>query len=245
MLTKDTAICIRCVDYSETSQIVTFFAKQAGKIGAIAKGSKRAKSSFEGAIEIFSFGDIMFHGGEEDKLATLTEFQQKSGLAGLSRDYLGYNSSLFACELVTNMVDDYDPHPQLFDDFVQFLKDIQTSGSRNETISLLIYFQLSLLREIGLQPILNECANCKNKYDQKWFNVYFSNSANGIICRDCDMSFPDKLRLSTEAAYCLTNLKDIPKANEQVLNQVERIMVGLLASHMQRMPKMAKYILGK
>jgi len=244
MLTKDTAICIRCVDYSETSQIVTFFARQTGKISAIAKGSKRAKSSFDGAIEIFSFGDIMFHASQDDKLSTLTEFQQKSGLGGLSRNYLCYNSSLFACELVTNLVDEHDPHPQLFDDFVQFLKDVQTVASRNETISLLIYFQLSLLREIGLQPVLSECVNCKNKYNQKWFDVYFSNSANGIICRDCDMSFPDKVKLSREAAYCLANLKNIPKANERTLNQVERIIVNLLASHMQKMPKMAKYILG-
>jgi len=244
MLIKDTAICIRCVDYSETSQIVTFFARQSGKIGAIAKGSKRAKSSFEGAIEIFSFGDIMFHAGQDDKLSTLTEFQQKSGLSGLSRNYLGYNSSLFACELVTNLVDEYDPHPQLFDDFMQFLKDVQTVASQNETISLLIYFQLSLLREIGLQPVLSECANCKNKYNPKWFDVYFSNSANGIICRDCDMSFPDKVKLSKEVAYCLANLKNIPKANEQTLNQIERIIINLLASHMQKMPKMAKYIPG-
>ncbi|MHC4433863.1 MAG: DNA repair protein RecO, partial [Planctomycetota bacterium] len=48
MLTKDMAICIRAVDYSETSQIVTLFARDTGKIGAIAKGSKRPKSKFDG-----------------------------------------------------------------------------------------------------------------------------------------------------------------------------------------------------
>ncbi|UCC23759.1 MAG: recombination protein O N-terminal domain-containing protein, partial [Planctomycetota bacterium] len=31
MLTKDLAICIRAVDYSETSQIVTFFTRANGK----------------------------------------------------------------------------------------------------------------------------------------------------------------------------------------------------------------------
>ncbi|MBM4027044.1 MAG: DNA repair protein RecO, partial [Planctomycetes bacterium] len=41
MLTKDQAICLRTVDYSETSQVVTLFARQAGKVRAIAKGSKR------------------------------------------------------------------------------------------------------------------------------------------------------------------------------------------------------------
>ena len=41
MLTKDRAICVRVADYSETSQVVTLFARLSGKVRAIAKGSKR------------------------------------------------------------------------------------------------------------------------------------------------------------------------------------------------------------
>ena len=75
MLTKDLAICIRAIDYSETSQIVTFFTRASGKIGAIAKGSKRPKSAFDGPIEIFSHGRIVFTDSNKEKLATLTEFE--------------------------------------------------------------------------------------------------------------------------------------------------------------------------
>ena len=53
MLNKDTAICIRALDYSESSQIVTFFTRATGKVDAIAKGSKRTGSRFDGPIEIF------------------------------------------------------------------------------------------------------------------------------------------------------------------------------------------------
>jgi len=77
MLKKDLAVCIRTVDYSETSQIVTFFAKDAGKISAIAKGSKRPKSSFDGPIELFAHGPVVYTETSKDKLATLTEFQQQ------------------------------------------------------------------------------------------------------------------------------------------------------------------------
>ena len=69
MLTKDHAICIRAVDYSETSQIVTLFTKQNGKIGAIAKGSKRPKSSFDGPIELFAYGRIIFTHSDDAILA--------------------------------------------------------------------------------------------------------------------------------------------------------------------------------
>ena len=77
MLTKDAAICIRAVDYSETSQIVTFFTRAAGKINAIAKGSKRPRSAFDGPIEMFSHGKIVFADSTRERLATLTEFEQK------------------------------------------------------------------------------------------------------------------------------------------------------------------------
>ena len=45
MLKKDQAVCLRKADYSETSQVVTLFTRSHGKIPAMAKGAKRAKSS--------------------------------------------------------------------------------------------------------------------------------------------------------------------------------------------------------
>ena len=60
MMTKDLGICISAIDYSETSQIVTFFTRETGKISAIAKGSKRPKSAFGGPIEILAYGNIVF-----------------------------------------------------------------------------------------------------------------------------------------------------------------------------------------
>jgi len=128
MLTKDAAICIRTVDYSETSQIVTFFTRAAGKISAIAKGSKRPKSAFDGPIEVFSYGKIVFSDSTREKLATLTEFEQQPGFTHLRNNLFALNCSLFAAELLNNLTDDYDPHPQLFDNFLQFLKSTRATS---------------------------------------------------------------------------------------------------------------------
>jgi DNA repair protein RecO (recombination protein O) len=40
MQIKDTAICLRMVNYSETSQVVTLFTRDSGKVAAMAKGSR-------------------------------------------------------------------------------------------------------------------------------------------------------------------------------------------------------------
>ena len=256
MLTKDTAICIRAIDYSETSQILTFFTRDTGKIGAIAKGSKRPKSSFGGPFEIFSYGKIVFADSNKEKLATLTEFESAFGGAGfstLSANLFTLNCCLFGAELLNKLTHDYDPHPQLFDDFLQFLKNAQSStsikhrASSIEILTLLILFQFSLLKETGLQPVLSHCVNCKTQFEHRASSienqVYFSSSVNGLICRDCEAAFPDKIRLSPNAANCLGNLKLLTNAQEKTLKEIEKVLTRHFTEILGQKPKMAKYIL--
>jgi DNA repair protein RecO (recombination protein O) len=259
MLTKDMAICIRAVDFSETSQIVTFFTKANGKIGAIAKGSKRPKSAFDGPIELFSHGRIVFSDSNRDKLATLTEFESASAsgnFTGIGGDLFVLNCCYFAAELLNKMTHDYDPHPELFESFLDFLQNASKKENENRILALLILFQLSLLKEIGLQPVLDRCANCKKRWhghlghvSTGWktvpHEIYFSSTANGIICRDCEASFPDKIRLSQPAAKCLSNLKLIAEAKEKTLNEIEGILIAHFTELLGHKPKMAKHILSR
>lgn len=248
MLVKDTAICIRAIDYSETSQILTFFTRDTGKIGAIAKGSKRPKSSFGGPFEIFSYGKIVFAESNKDKLATLTEFESAYGGAGfsaLSANLFRLNCCLFGAELLNKLTHDYDPHPQLFDDFLQFLQNAGESDKYSDMLTLLILFQLSLLKETGLQPVLSHCVNCKTRHEKRdtRHEIYFSSSINGLICRDCEAAFPDKIRLSPNAANCLSNLKLLTGTKENTLKEIEKLLTHHLTETLGHKPKMAKYIL--
>ncbi len=244
MLTKDTAICIRTTDYSETSQIVTLFTRTTGKISAIAKGSKRPKSAFDGPLEVLSFGQIVFSDSSREKLATLTEFQQTPASSCTADNLFALNCCLFGAELVNALTHDYDPHPELFDSFLQFLRDTNERQGR-KSLSLLILFQLTLLREIGLMPVLNACANCKTKYESRATSneFYFSSSANGLICGDCEASFPDKIKLTKNAADCLANVKLIAEAEEKTLDEIEKILIHHFTEILHRQPKMAKYVL--
>jgi DNA repair protein RecO (recombination protein O) len=249
MLTKDVAICIRAVDYSETSQIVTFFTRASGKISTIAKGSKRPKSAFDGTIEMFAYGQIVFSDSNKEKLATLTEFEQQPAFTYLRSNLFALNCCLFGAELISNLTNDYDPHPELFDSFLQFLENANenrvSSIERRDAISLLILFQLALLKEVGLQPILSYCVNCKTRYETRdTGEVYFSSSGNGLICRDCEANFPDKLRLTGNAANCLINLKMIANSEEKTLNEIEKVLIYHFTELFGRSPKMAKHILG-
>jgi len=246
MLTKDRAVCIRTVDYSETSQIVTFFARLSGKIGAIAKGSKRSKSAFDGPIEVLSFGAVVFASSSREKLATLTEFQPHPVRGGLRRHLFALHSALFAAELLGLLTDEYDPHLVLFDHFVQLLQDLEQedlAGDRRAVMIRLILFQLLLLREVGLRPVVDRCANCKTPVSRHWRQVYFSSAANGLICRDCEMSYPDKVRLTAASLRGWTDVKAIPQLRDKALEEMEGVLIHHFTETLGRRPKMAGHIL--
>ncbi|MBN1509110.1 MAG: DNA repair protein RecO [Sedimentisphaerales bacterium] len=246
MLTKDCAVCIRASDYSETSQVVTLFARQSGKVRAIAKGSKRPKSAFDGPIEVLSLGDIVFSAVHKDTLATLTEFQAQPTRGGLRRTLFSLHSALFAAELLDSLTDDLDPHPALFDHFAQLLQDMDNQeliSERRDVLIRLILFQRVLLGETGVHPVLHTCANCRRPLAADWREGYFSSAANGLICRDCEMSFPDKVRFGIEALHTLSDLKQIAQVDEKTLDEIEHLMIHHFTHLLGRSPKLAKHIL--
>jgi DNA repair protein RecO (recombination protein O) len=256
MLKKDLAICIRTVDYSETSQILTLFTREAGKLSAIAKGSKRAKSAFDGPVELFAHGRIVYAGSGRQKLATLTEFQQQIPFSFLTRNLFALHCASLAAELINSMTDDCDPHPELFDALIEFLENTDhVQNDSRDMLALLILFQLTLLKEAGLMPILSHCANCKASHESRATLVrrsfsedgshefYFSSSANGLICRDCESAFPDKIPVTKAAAAALYNLKTLTQAEDSVLKEIEKILISHFTSTLGRQPRMAKHVL--
>jgi DNA repair protein RecO (recombination protein O) len=251
MVVKDKAICIRAIDYSETSQVATFFTRQTGKVTLMAKGSKRARSPFGGTIEIFSSGQAVFSDSGRDKMGTLAEFEQMAetpGTSAIAGDIGTLNCCLFAVELVNLLTTDFDPHPGLFDALVAFLQEVK----RNNKIALaqLVIFQLKLLREIGLNPVFEYCVNCKNHFDVQPqqapsgvpHGTYFSNNARGLICRDCQGAFPDGVPIAEKTVNCLANVNSIASADQTTVEQIEGILISYFTDTLGRVPKMAKHI---
>ena len=256
MLTNDQALCIRAIDFSETSQVVTFFTRRTGKVTVLAKGAKRQRSPFGGPLEIFSCGNVVFSDSGRDKLATLVEFEPLAGMVNtsvLAGDIFILNCCLLAAELVNVLTRDYDPHPGLFDTLLTFLRDVtgprvllsqdSSGGARTAVLAQLVLFQLGLLREIGLSPVFDHCVNCKSPFSTLWREIYFSSSAKGLICQDCQGPFPDKTRLTQQGAKCLVDVKSLASAPDTEIRQVEDILISYITDILGRPPKMAKYIL--
>ncbi len=242
MQTKDLAICLRAVNYSETSQVVTLLTRERGKVAAMAKGSRRPKSSFDGAIEMFSFGHIVFtikdSGGQ---LATLTDFQQQPVFRRLHANLKAMNTALFAAELTEAFLDDHDPHPPLFDKLIKFLETLQDAKDEPAMLAWLILYQLRLLEETGQAPLLDGCTNCSADYSPDWKQAWFTSHANGLLCAGCEAAFVEKRKIEAASVNALRNPQKLPKTPQDQLHQIEQLLIYHFTELLGKPPKMAKY----
>lgn len=243
MQEKDQAICLRAVNYSDTSQVVTLLTREHGKIACMAKGSKRPKSAMDGAIEIFSFGPVVFSTPKEDGLTSLSEFCQQLRFRQLRQNLFALNSGLLAAELIESLTEMSDPHPNLFDIFAHFLDVVQAQKELPEQLWRLIAFEIMLLREIGVALITDRCANCNGAFSKTWKYAYFASEAKGLICPGCENAFVNKFRLDIASAAALAhpaNLNEIPAV---ALQNIHKAILNHFAALLHRSPKTAAFFM--
>jgi DNA repair protein RecO (recombination protein O) len=251
-LTRDRCICLRKVEYSETSQIVTLFGQQHGLMRLIAKGAHRrtkaGASKFDGGLDLLDLGDAVFSLRLEKDLATLTEWSLRDGHLELRSSLRALYLGQYAAELCGLLIEEHDPHPQLFDRLEQTLNALATA--RREEVFLA--FQLDLFREAGYLPDLSACSNCRAPFSdrQTWS---FSPARSGIICRDCEGVAHDRMPLDARLVAMVGLLLRLPRQNG-ALQRLPRLtrhqtdpLNRVFAEHMQhtlgRQLRLLKHVL--
>jgi DNA repair protein RecO len=153
------------------------------------------------------------------------------------------NSGYFGVELLDAFTVEFDPHPRLFDIVGAFLEFQQEHTDKKSILAGLIRFQIAMLRETGTSLVLEACANCNRVFDKDWIITFFSAAAHGFVCRDCEASFPDKLKLSKPAAIIMAAQRSPLDADEKTLNEIERVLIYYFTELLHKPPKMAKHFL--
>jgi DNA repair protein RecO (recombination protein O) len=178
---KATAIVLRVVEFSETSSVVTLFTREFGKIRALAKGARRLKGPFESALDLLGLCRIVFLRKSSDALDLLTEAKLERRFRPPGGDLSNLYAAYYVAELLNELTDDYDSHPELFDAADQTLAALRTSSA---VAPVLLRFELTALRVLGHLPSLETCAECGTAVKPVG-RVPFSQLAGGVLCKSC------------------------------------------------------------
>jgi DNA repair protein RecO (recombination protein O) len=254
--TRATALVVRGTDWSETSRITTLFTREFGKVRALAKGGRRLRSNFEIAFDLLTVCEVVFFHKVPGGLDLLTEARVIERFAHLRTNLTALYAGYYAAELLADGTQDYDPHPQLFDAAVTFLRrlgSVDSAGGPTADIgdvsASLSAFELVWLRELGYSPRLDACAACGAESAPPGLTarVAFSPSAGGVICPACTAAASDRRFLTASAWSALRGLvtagpdatPDMPAAGHvevrQVLGQAVSYVLG-------RRPKLLGYL---
>jgi recombinational DNA repair protein (RecF pathway) len=101
------------------------------------------------------------------------------------------------------------------------------------------------LQEVGLRPVWEACANCRRPFGPDGPRVYFSSAANGLICRDCEMNYADRVQLSVEATAALADLKQLLRLEPARLDEIESLLIRHFTETLGQRPRMADHIQGR
>ena len=241
---KDTAIVIRTVDFSESSLVVTLFTREFGKIGCLAKGGRRLKGPFESALDLLALCRIVFLRKTSGALDLLTEAKlwRRFRPAGttLGSLYAGY----YVAELLNELTDDHDPHPELFD-----LADETLIGlsSEEDVARLVLRFELGALRELGHLPSLETCVHCGDSVSLTG-QVAFGQLDGGVLCGKCKAGRRQVASVTAGLVDTLAQFAD-PKSDWRRIDidprrqgELRGLLNHYLCNLLGRKPRMHRYL---
>lgn len=156
-LETDDAICIRCWDWSETSQTAVFFTRRLGLVRCVAKGSKRENARFSGGIDAMTRGELIVSTTKIERnppsLATLASWDLQE-VFPVVRNHLGaFYAGHVMLDIIQHAIPDADPHPVLFDTLVLCLRMLSDDTATCDRAVLLLAW--AALMETGHAPELD------------------------------------------------------------------------------------------
>jgi DNA repair protein RecO (recombination protein O) len=178
---KSSAIVLRVVEFSETSCVVTLFTEDFGKLGALAKGARRPKSPFESALDLLAVCRIVFLHKSSDALDLLTEAKLERRFRAAARDLSRLYAGYYVAELLQDLTEYGDPHPDLFRVADRTLAELDGEAAVAEVV---LRFEVTTLRVLGLLPNLESCVACGRPITPTG-RVLFGQEAGGVLCGSC------------------------------------------------------------
>ena len=224
---KTEGIVLRSLRYGEADRILHLYTPRRGKIGAIAKGVRRARSRFGGRLEPFFRVDLVLHEGRGE-LLTVTSAQTVAGYPRLREDGAALDTAARACDAVARLFDTTEPHPDVYNLLGNELALLDAEPGRAGHANQLA-FRLKLMLAAGFAPQLAACASC----GEREHLVGFSGAAGGVVCAACEAG---SFALDADAHAFLVEalgqpLAQTPPADERALRQADRAIAQTIEHH--------------
>ncbi len=192
-------------------RMILLFTKEYGKISVGTNIGDKGRSRSSLALRPFTYGSYQIFEGrnyyELDRADAITSWY------AIGEDLDRYAAGSFVLELTEKMVPEGLPQPAVFSLMLEFMKELEQR--KKKCMTLVLAYEIKLLRILGAFPVLDSCASCGRKEGLEFFSV----EEGGMICSECART------LGTNGQQAL-----IFKAEDGIVNVVDYFVKNPLRS---------------
>ena len=243
---KSDAIVIRQTDFSETSRVVTFFTREHGKLGMMAKGGRRRRNPFDDSLDLLAESSIVFLKKSAGRLQLLTEASLKRRFRPADGEMQPLYAGYYIAELLDGLTEDSDPNEELYDAAVTALERLCRPNCK--PMRVLSRFETQMLRFIGHLPSFTECLKCGQNITPEGGYVHWVGQG-GVLCDTCRSDQYRQQDIQVGTLRLLQYLADAPesdlsslKVTESQLQECRQVLDQSVTYLLERQPRMMRYL---
>ena len=241
-LYKTRAIVLKSINLSESDRIITFMTENNGKVKCIAKGARKIKNRFWGALEPMSLIHLIYFGKENQSLFRLNHTDIIESFHTIRDDFSKLYTGVYFIDLIDSLILEGHRERKIFSLLYQSLAAL---NKQSEFESLHRLFEIRLLSLSGYTPQLEHCVFCKKLPERGM--ISFSYTHNGIFCNYCSSKSRVDAKVSIGTRNYIKKLLDVeiktcerlkfPKSqSEEIAQLTHRLILSHLGRELKSYP---------
>lgn len=233
---KTKGIVIKEVNIGEADKIVTIFARNQGKISALAKGARRPKSKLVACTQFLCYSDFVLFKGKD--MFTVNSCEVIEPFYEIRNNLVNLTYSAHIVDVINDIIQENQPATKVLQLFLNTLYMLTKTEKSPELITRI--FEIRLLSILGYAPYVRGCMICGR---EELNNISFSFKKCGFICGDngCVSNDAYALKISPGTAKALyhivyAKMQDLFSfsVSEEVLNELAKISRRYLRERLER-----------
>jgi DNA repair protein RecO (recombination protein O) len=179
-LLRTDGIVLQTWNLGEHDRLITLFTRELGRLAAVARGARRIRSRFAGALELFTWGEAVGFEREGRALVRLDHFDIRRPFRRLREDLECLGQGARMIEAVARLTAERDAQPACF---ALLLRSLRALDAGAPPARVQLAFALRLLDVLGHRPRLDRCGRCGRPVSTQ--GVAFDAAEGSVVCGQC------------------------------------------------------------
>lgn len=202
-LGRSSAVVLGSFPLGESDRVVTFFARQHGRLRGVARHARRPRSRFGAALEPFTVGELIFFDGGRSDLVQVDHFDITRPFAGVREDLERCGEAAWMAECVGRLTAERDPHAGLYSLLVRALAALEAGAAPAQVA---VAFGVRCVGALGYRLRLEACVTCGRGL-RGAAGAALDLAGGGVVCAGCAGAGAGNLAVDPSVLHALRRLR--------------------------------------